>query len=304
MDVLLLGLYLGLLAVATWLMLFYGKPLAIIYRDFISEFNSLWSRRAERSLSTAPETKIVLNLGLRITTKKVIYFLCKTILSVLVLPLRLLSLILFILHASLEFILKKQGFQDVGILNYLDLGSLDQVLDKVTGNRSRRSLSSKISVEKIIRIEINIPEIVYKNTSKNIQLTLRVTSRNNNVKPNSESLSIQNSYGEEKSIEVELLASGLEVDGPKIQKSYIYSNKMIYVWNCFFRHSGDQEIGMRIKAVSQDGTTIDLRCLTHSIRVVTLFGLTELQVYQLSIGLGIVGFSGTVLQVIKLLQEI
>jgi hypothetical protein len=104
-----------------------------------------------------------------------------------------------------------------------------------------------------------------------------------------------------KSIEIELLAVGFDVEGERRQKHEIFYAPMIYQWNISPTRSGNLEIGLVFRAEDASGRIGELGVITHKINVVKILGLTGQQIGTLT---NIFGAVGGVLGVVVTLNQL
>ncbi len=103
-----------------------------------------------------------------------------------------------------------------------------------------------------------------------------------------------------KSIEIELLAVGFDVEGEKRQKHELFG-AMIYQWNISPTRSKDLEIGLVFRAEDAFGRIEPLGVITHKINVVKILGLTGRQIGTLT---NVFGAFGGVLGIIVTLNQL
>ena len=179
------------------------------------------------------------------------------------------------------------------------------------------SISSLSSCKKIIEYagEAILPKKVYLNDSHSISINLKPIIPRFSTLRSEEPLRIQDSKSGksiilqiqrdsslEQFLEIQLLAAGLIVDGEKIQRQSLTLPTLSYCWNCYSPNSGDHEISLIIRVVSQP-VTIELGAIQHSIKVAQLDHLTQRQVQWAGIITGWIGIA-VLLQQLGVLQKI
>ena len=163
--------------------------------------------------------------------------------------------------------------------------------------------------------DVLLPKKIYVNDSHSISINLTPTSPTFSTPHSEEALCIQDSKSGksiilqiprdsslEQILEIQLLAAGLIVDGEKRQHQSLTLSSLSYYWNCYFPNSGDHEISLIIRVVTQFDT-IELGTIQHSIKVAQLDHLTQRQLQWTGIISGGLGVA-VLLQQLGVLQKI
>ena len=159
----------------------------------------------------------------------------------------------------------------------------------------------------------HIPLKVYEGDSYNITIDLRPSVRRTSESVSSIrfqrmkdrddvslNLNILRHSGQQEFLELEILAAGFTVGGDKKQKQILTADSLRYQWNCFFENSGCHTFAVAFRVIS-GSDILEIGRVEQSIRVVKIDHLTQRQVWVLATVAGIVSGGLAILEVMRTL---
>jgi hypothetical protein len=107
----------------------------------------------------------------------------------------------------------------------------------------------------------------------------------------------------EQFIEIELLGAGLTVHGEQKQRQRVTSQRLFYLWSCFFEKSGKHEINLVLKLIDSSNITT-LGAIEHTVRVVKLDHMTQRQVWIIASLSGLISAISVLLGIVEMWQKL
>jgi hypothetical protein len=157
--------------------------------------------------------------------------------------------------------------------------------------------------------QLSIPKKAYQNTSAPIIVTLAEDwvangSRFRGVQreghPDSGRFRMSYDDGAPfRSIQVELVAAGVDVGGDLKQVQPIARSAMTFRWNCHFKDSGEYLFTIAFSGITNSGEVLPFGSLDQAVNVAKIDHLSENQVWILGCVVGSVSLLSTVLGILE-----